>query len=135
MPIGFLAFAISMFAVTMVLINFDVVDIVYNNYIQMLTTSIIVTYVLSIILGLKARSAPVYDYALPDGSTSCIYDFFMGKELNPRLSKYFDIKMFLELRPGVIGWVNISGSFFCRLSSSETEKMKIGCSIGVNIWF
>lgn len=35
-----------------------------------------------------------------------IYDFFMGRELNPRI-KSFDIKFFCEMRPGLIGWVSI----------------------------
>lgn len=35
-----------------------------------------------------------------------IYDFFMGRELNPRI-KNFDIKFFCEMRPGLMGWVSI----------------------------
>ena len=33
-----------------------------------------------------------------------IYDFFLGRELNPRICS-FDFKYFCELRPGLIGWV------------------------------
>lgn len=33
-----------------------------------------------------------------------IYDFFLGRELNPRIWS-FDFKYFCELRPGLIGWV------------------------------
>lgn len=36
-----------------------------------------------------------------------IYDFFMGRELNPCI-KNFDIKFFCEMRPGLIGWVSIA---------------------------
>lgn len=32
-----------------------------------------------------------------------IYDFFIGRELNPRIGS-FDWKYFCELRPGLIGW-------------------------------
>ncbi|KAJ3175618.1 hypothetical protein HDU87_006116 [Geranomyces variabilis] len=32
------------------------------------------------------------------------YDFWMGRELNPRLGGWFDLKYFCELRPGIIGW-------------------------------
>lgn len=35
------------------------------------------------------------------------YDFFMGRELNPRIGN-FDLKYFCELRPGLIGWVSIN---------------------------
>jgi len=34
---------------------------------------------------------------------SKVYDFFIGRELNPRLGS-FDLKYFCELRPGLIGW-------------------------------
>lgn len=33
-----------------------------------------------------------------------IYDFFIGRELNPRIGEV-DLKVFCELRPGLIGWV------------------------------
>lgn len=36
-----------------------------------------------------------------------MYDFFLGRELNPRLGS-FDFKYFCELRPGLIGWVFIN---------------------------
>jgi len=35
-----------------------------------------------------------------------LYDFFMGRELNPRIGD-FDLKYFCELRPGLIGWVRV----------------------------
>ena len=34
-----------------------------------------------------------------------IYDFFMGRQLNPRIAS-FDIKFFCEMRPGLIGLVS-----------------------------
>lgn len=34
-----------------------------------------------------------------------LYDFFIGRELNPRIGN-FDFKYFCELRPGLIGWVS-----------------------------
>lgn len=35
---------------------------------------------------------------------STTYDFFIGRELNPRVGPV-DLKFFCELRPGLIGWV------------------------------
>jgi len=35
------------------------------------------------------------------------YDFFIGRELNPRLGS-FDLKEFCELRPGLIGWMALN---------------------------
>ncbi|KAH9492700.1 Delta(14)-sterol reductase [Bulinus truncatus] len=41
----------------------------------------------------------------PGGNTgNIIYDFFIGRELNPRIGP-LDLKFFCELRPGLIGWV------------------------------
>ena len=40
------------------------------------------------------------------------YDFFMGRELNPRLlGGTFDLKFFCELRPGLIGWAVLNAAF------------------------
>lgn len=34
-----------------------------------------------------------------------VYDFFIGRELNPRpFGRLFDLKHFCELYPGMIGW-------------------------------
>ena len=35
-----------------------------------------------------------------------LYDFFIGRELNPRLGS-FDLKEFCELYPGLVGWLVI----------------------------
>ena len=42
-----------------------------------------------------------------------IYDWFIGRELNPRFSRKstFDIKVFCELTPGLIGWLILNFSF------------------------
>lgn len=55
------------------------------------------------LLGLISKQ---FKYFLKSSSSSgyVIYDFFMGRELNPRI-KGFDIKFFCEMRPGLIGWV------------------------------
>jgi delta14-sterol reductase len=45
-----------------------------------------------------------------------VYDFFMGRELNPRpLGKHstFDLKYFCELRPGLIGWCVLNFGMLC----------------------
>jgi hypothetical protein len=49
-----------------------------------------------------------------------IYDFFIGRELNPRsLQGTFDWKEFCELRPGLIGWVLLNSAFL----SVQQEKL------------
>lgn len=51
-----------------------------------------------------------------------MYDFFMGRELNPRptILENFDWKEFCELRPGLIGWVVLNLSF------AVVQKSKLG---------
>jgi len=58
-----------------------------------------------------ALSAYVYSSSFTEGallarggdSGNAVYDFFIGRELNPRIGS-FDLKSFCELRPGLIGW-------------------------------
>lgn len=38
---------------------------------------------------------------------SAVYDYFIGRELNPRIGNV-DLKEFCELRPGLIGWLVIN---------------------------
>jgi hypothetical protein len=38
---------------------------------------------------------------------SAVYDYFIGRELNPRIGS-LDLKEFCELRPGLIGWLVIN---------------------------
>ncbi|CEI90830.1 hypothetical protein RMCBS344292_05140 [Rhizopus microsporus] len=45
--------------------------------------------------------------ALGGNTGNPIYDFMIGRELNPRIGS-FDIKFFTELRPGLIGWLVIN---------------------------
>lgn len=39
-----------------------------------------------------------------DREGSMIYDLYMGIELNPRFGDYFDFKLFINGRPGIIAW-------------------------------
>lgn len=63
--------------------------------------------IFSLLLYLKALAAPARDLAPGGSSGNTIYDFFLGRELNPRIGS-FDFKYFCELRPGLIGWALIN---------------------------
>ncbi|XP_036058568.1 delta(14)-sterol reductase TM7SF2 isoform X1 [Onychomys torridus] len=65
------------------------------------------SFSLSLLLYAKALAAPVSALAPGGNSGNSVYDFFLGRELNPRLGS-FDFKYFCELRPGLIGWVLIN---------------------------
>ncbi|KAJ2848659.1 erg24, C-14 sterol reductase [Coemansia erecta] len=58
----------------------------------------------------ERENKPVVMLALAGNSSNPVYDFFIGRELNPRLGS-LDIKYFCELRPGIMGWVLLNVSF------------------------
>uniref|UniRef100_A0A8C8YKC3 Delta(14)-sterol reductase TM7SF2 n=1 Tax=Prolemur simus TaxID=1328070 RepID=A0A8C8YKC3_PROSS len=64
-------------------------------------------FIFSLFLYVKALVAPASALAPGGNSGNPIYDFFLGRELNPRIY-FFDFKYFCELRPGLIGWVVIN---------------------------
>ncbi|XP_069327718.1 delta(14)-sterol reductase TM7SF2 isoform X2 [Eulemur rufifrons] len=64
-------------------------------------------FIFSLFLYMKALVAPASALAPGGNSGNPIYDFFLGRELNPRIY-FFDFKYFCELRPGLIGWVIIN---------------------------
>lgn len=75
----------------------------YDNFIPLLTVVTAASWLQAIALYLASFRSGTQLAA--GGSTGhCLYDFFMGRELNPRIG-WFDIKEFCELYPGIIGWV------------------------------
>uniref|UniRef100_A0A3P8WBU3 Delta(14)-sterol reductase TM7SF2 n=1 Tax=Cynoglossus semilaevis TaxID=244447 RepID=A0A3P8WBU3_CYNSE len=67
----------------------------------------VLSFLLATYLYIRSFSAPPHALA-PGGNTgNPLYDFYIGRELNPRIGN-FDLKYFCELRPGLIGWVVIN---------------------------
>jgi hypothetical protein len=62
-------------------------------------------------------------------SGNAVYDFFIGRELNPRIGT-FDLKYFCELRPGLIGWVCLFFFFFFNFSSKNLPYKNLEREIG-----
>ena len=84
---------------------------VYDNYLPLLTASILFSFALSTFL--YARSfAPAALLALGGNTGSPLYDFFIGRELNPRVGRALglrlDLKEWCELYPGLIGWAGLN---------------------------
>uniref|UniRef100_A0A7N8YQB1 Delta(14)-sterol reductase TM7SF2 n=1 Tax=Mastacembelus armatus TaxID=205130 RepID=A0A7N8YQB1_9TELE len=69
--------------------------------------AIAVSFLFSIYLYIRSFWAPSHTLALGGNTGNPLYDFFIGRELNPRIGN-FDLKYFCELRPGLIGWVLIN---------------------------
>ncbi|XP_038047003.1 delta(14)-sterol reductase TM7SF2-like isoform X1 [Patiria miniata] len=107
---GLLAFVISV-ALFAALVYYQYpVTILYDKFLPFLTSSVIFSAALSVFVYIKSLAAPNHALAAGGNSGNIIYDFFIGHELNPRLGN-FDIKIFCELRPGLIGWVLIDLAF------------------------
>ena len=100
--------------------DFALWTFIYDNYIQLLTANIGIAVVLSIFVyvhsfSVRAGNPQMRELAAGGHTGSIIYDFFIGRELNPRLDLPFfgtlDIKAFCELRPGLLGWILLDLAF------------------------
>lgn len=78
-------------------------DYIYNNFLQLLSATFVFSVLLSIYLYVSAVIRGT-GYAEGGNSKNIFYDFWIGRELNPRIGSW-DIKYFCELRPGLILWV------------------------------
>ncbi|ELU01125.1 hypothetical protein CAPTEDRAFT_167905 [Capitella teleta] len=107
---GFPAFIVSMS--TLVVFVYKGVDVTICNrlFMQLAAASAVFSLVLSLVLYLHSRTVAKSQLS-PHGATGCVvYDFFMGRELNPRFGP-LDLKFFCELRPGLIGWAALNWIF------------------------
>ncbi|OCH88476.1 ERG4/ERG24 ergosterol biosynthesis protein [Obba rivulosa] len=83
----------------------------YEHWVGFVTASIL----MSVVQGVACYAASFRNNALLalGGNTgNLIYDFFIGRELNPTVGS-FDVKSFNELRPGLILWTLIDISMAC----------------------
>lgn len=91
---------------------------------QLLTCNILVAYALATYVYLrsfsvKAGNTQQRELAAGGHSGNIIYDWYIGRELNPRitiplLNTEVDIKAFMELRPGMLGWVIMDLTFMAK---------------------
>lgn len=100
--------------------EFPVWTFISENFIQILTANIIISYVISTYVYVKSftvKAGNVENRELAAGghTGNMLYDWFIGRELNPRISipliGEVDIKEFLELRPGMMGWIILNCSW------------------------
>jgi Delta14-sterol reductase len=107
-------------------------QVLYDYYAELALVTTILCFGLSIYL---YTSSFIGDKILAPGGTSgvAIYDFFMGRELNPRsLNGTFDWKEFCELRPGLIGWIMLNLS--CLVKQHQQLGYVTGSMILINIF-
>lgn len=80
------------------------VTIIADKYVQFFVTGLIYGYVLAVLLYIRGGRAHIMAQNPSAMTGSCIYDFWMGREVNPRIGP-FDVKVGLY-RTGIIGMVS-----------------------------
>ena len=137
---GHLAFWISL-AVMIFTPNFDSrgsasgtlfdLSYLYDHYIHLATSALLIALMLTIYLYVRSfRKGAVL---APHGdSGNVVYDAFIGRELNPRVAKNFDLKYFFELRPGLVGWALINTG--CLVKQYQLRGHVTGAMILVNLF-
>jgi Delta14-sterol reductase len=93
--------------------DFPVWTFISDNYLQILTANLVIAYSLATFVyvrsfAVKPGNKEFRELAAGGVSGNMLYDWFKGRELNPRLQIPFigdmDIKEFMEIRPGMLGW-------------------------------
>uniref|UniRef100_A0A8C6QIM5 Delta(14)-sterol reductase LBR n=1 Tax=Nannospalax galili TaxID=1026970 RepID=A0A8C6QIM5_NANGA len=103
---GFYAFILTCAVVGTSLFGGVELHYVYTHFLPLALAATVFSVILSVYLYVHSLKAP-RDELSPASSGNAVYDFFIGRELNPRIGT-FDLKYFCELRPGLIGWVIIN---------------------------
>jgi delta14-sterol reductase len=91
-------------------------------YIPLAIASILLSFSFAVLLYVASfrstdeRGLPVM-LAKGGNSGYAVYDFFVGRELNPRLGD-LDFKFMFELRPGLIGWTLIAVAYVVKAAES-----------------
>lgn len=94
-----------------------------DNYLQILTTNIILSFAISVYVyirsfSVKPGNSDMRELARGGHTGSVIYDFYIGRELNPRTTLPFigevDLKAWLEMRPGLTGWALLDLAFVAK---------------------
>ncbi|KAJ5894167.1 Delta(14)-sterol reductase [Penicillium taxi] len=102
--------------------DFVVWTFLWDNYTQVITANLLISSTIALFVYFRSFTVPqpgalnanLRELA-PGGHTgNPLYDFFIGRELNPRIrlpipfvseaSRTVDIKVFMEMRPGLLGW-------------------------------
>jgi delta14-sterol reductase len=94
-----------------------------DNYVQLITTNILISYALATYVyvhsfSVKPGNADMRELAAGGHTGNLMYDWFIGRELNPRVTLpligEIDIKSFMELRPGMLGWILLNCAFVAK---------------------
>ena len=115
--------------------DFPLWTFIWDNYVQLLSAQILIAFALACFAYVRsfsvvAGNAEGRELAAGGHSGNLIYDWFIGRELNPRVTLPLvgevDIKSFMELRPGMLGWILLDLAFVARqytLFGSVSDSM------------
>lgn len=118
---AFYAFLMCAMAVGVALYKELNLSYIHDYLRQLAVSAMIFAFVFSIYLYVRSWRVPADELAPEGNSGSFVYDFFIGRELNPRI-RNFDLKYFCELRPGLIGWVVINlGLLFAEMKVQNRD--------------
>ncbi|RDX53389.1 ERG4/ERG24 ergosterol biosynthesis protein [Lentinus brumalis] len=100
--------------------------IIYEKWVELLTASTLMSFALALGCYLASfRDGALL--ALGGNSGNFIYDFFIGRELNPSIGS-LDLKSFNELRPGLMLWALVDIAMAC------TQAVRRGGHITDSMW-
>jgi len=106
---------------------------IYNKWVGLVTASVINSFVQATYCYLTSFQDGKL-LAVGGNSGNIIYDWYIGRELNPRIGS-FDIKSFNELRPGLILWVLINVSMVCEQATRLGGLSKVTDSMWLVLCF
>ncbi|WQF90255.1 Putative sterol reductase [Colletotrichum destructivum] len=100
--------------------DFVVWTFISDNYLQLLTANIIIGFALAVYIyiasfSVKPGNSENREIAVGGDTGNLIYDFYIGRELNPRVTLPFfgeiDIKTWFEFCPSLSGWLILNLAF------------------------
>ena len=124
--------------------DFRVWTFIWDNLNQIITANLLISITQSIYVYIRSFTVPhsgksnpgQRELAMGGHSGNMLYDFFIGRELNPRIDipksypliggQTIDIKVFNELRPGMLGWIILDLAFMAhqyKLNGFVTDSM------------
>lgn len=112
--------------------DFVVWTYIWDHLPQIVAANLVIAYTLSILVYLQSFTVPHSgqpnskhrELAKGGHSGNILYDYFIGRELNPRFTipdsiplcggQIVDIKCFMEMKPGLTGWIILNLSYMAR---------------------
>uniref|UniRef100_UPI0037E7DCDF delta(14)-sterol reductase LBR n=1 Tax=Semicossyphus pulcher TaxID=241346 RepID=UPI0037E7DCDF len=119
---GFFAIVVSCVAAAAAVHQGIDLTYIHSHFLQLAVATFLISVLLSVYLYIRSRYAAPENLALGGNSGNVVYDFFKGRELNPRIND-FDLKFFCEMRPGLIGWCLIN--FAMALAEMKQQNLDV----------